>query len=237
MTTCDNPTTDAFFCPDQPAWYDTLVASLPRGRAWLTAATASGMPVQSGFWQAVAAAFASLDQRACALLNEFFCATMSETSDLWMADYYGLADTCDPYPDLCAKVAALGGSDCAYFSEVAANAGWSIQCVDGLDECGGFAGGIYADGFVAAGVPQPATLAIGVDMVTSPALASYTPANNHADGMFADSFLACGPSLAPLECVLARVLPAHAAVAFAIFYSDSLDFSVARNSGYRAYFF
>ena len=119
-----------------------MLALLPRGRAW---STHDGGPFPGDrlyqFWTAVAAVFEYANQRMCDLRREFFCATESETNDAWLADY-GLPDDCDPYPDLCAKVAAIGGARCEDYAAIAARAGWDIECIVTTSSCGATAGGL-----------------------------------------------------------------------------------------------
>lgn len=104
------------------------LALLPRGRAWRSR---DGGPragdVLYDFWRSVSENFAYLRARLCALRLEFWCATQSETNDLWMAEY-GLPDNCDPFPDLCTKVAALGGITCDYYALTCFRFGWYISC-------------------------------------------------------------------------------------------------------------
>lgn len=139
MTACTGaPSTD--ICPTQDEIIPQLLALLPRGRAWRTQ---RGLPEPTStiykYWYALANVWAWVNQRICALRQEFWCATAIETLDLWMAEY-GLPDGCDPYPDLCTKVAALGGSRCDYYTAIAARAGWAITCTDLYDACGSQAG-------------------------------------------------------------------------------------------------
>jgi hypothetical protein len=69
------------------------------------------------FWAAVGAFRNFLESGFAILRLEFWCATHKETHDLWMKREYGLPDPCDPFPDLCTKVAAIGGARCEYFAE------------------------------------------------------------------------------------------------------------------------
>ncbi|TNY10624.1 hypothetical protein EW662_21980, partial [Escherichia coli] len=69
-------------------------------------------------------------QRLCKYVDEFFCKTVNESLDQWIAEY-GLDDECDPYGhSLCIKVAAQGGATCDYFVQMAQLSGWSIACED-----------------------------------------------------------------------------------------------------------
>ena len=211
MTECQAlaPALDA--CPTAEEITPQLVALLPRGRAW---GTHDGGPFPGSvawrFWSAVADVLAFVNLRACALLLEFFCATQSETNDQWMAEY-GLPDGCDPFPDLCTKVAAVGGTRCEYLTAVAARAGWAVSCYDTGGGCGGKVGRAKAGGFRPGRSPAPGTVVIRVDLVNSPAFKGRLPpkpqpvASNPARkaGRFkAGQPLACrrtgGPPVVPL---------------------------------------
>lgn len=147
-------------CPTLDEMLDAALALLPRGRAWQSneGGPIEGIEAQFApgdftdefainsrrgsvlrqFWKSVAEVFRFASQRWCDLRLEFFCATRVETDDLWMAEY-GLPDACDPFPELCAKVAAIGGTRCEYYAAVAARAGWSIECLE-TNTCGSSAG-------------------------------------------------------------------------------------------------
>lgn len=134
--TCSNAAPALDICPTTDEMRPQVFALLPRGRAWQTH---DGGPWPStmlyGFWSAVASMRAWFNQRMCDMREEFFCATTNEMRDVWMAQY-GLPDDCDPFPDLCTKVGALGSQRCEYFRDVAARRGWSIECVNVADACG-----------------------------------------------------------------------------------------------------
>ena len=124
-------------CPTLDDTTSALLALLPRGRAWQTN---EGVPMpgqEIGFappgfnndafstvetkpsiiwqyWRSVAVVFQYATERLCALRQEFWCQSASETRDEWMVEY-GLPDACDPFPDLCTKVAAIGGTRCEYY--------------------------------------------------------------------------------------------------------------------------
>lgn len=121
---------DNLYCPSHDEITGEALKLLPRGRAWRSR---EGGPETTStlykFWRAVAFVYAYLTSRLCALRLEFWCATMSETEDQWMKEY-GLPDYCEPFPDLCVKVAALGGTRCEYYTEMAARFGWNIVCDD-----------------------------------------------------------------------------------------------------------
>lgn len=166
------------------------------------------------YWKAVAEVYEFLNQRLCDLRLEFWCATHKETHDLWMAEY-GLPDACDPFPDLCAKVAAIGGTRCEYYTEIAARAGWSITCVDGLTRCGSQAGRRAKAGRARPGSQSAAKIQIIVDLNTSPAYTAGPRRRPLAGKMKAGRPLACGPDISPLECIMARIVHAEIEIAYA----------------------
>lgn len=205
--------TGADVCPDIDACHGVLRDLLPRGRAW-DAARRPGTTLWR-FWRAVAHLYAFINARICAASEEFFCSTASETRDGWLAEY-GLPDPCDPFPDLCAKVAAVGGTRCEYYTQIAARAGWSITCDDGADACGAQAGCAQA------GCAQPgdntvgAPLHITVHLDESPAYQAPATPEPQAGCLQAGQALTCGPDVSPLICLLERVLHAHLAVTFEV---------------------
>lgn len=226
MTTCDPALSDDI-CPGIDLIQPQLLALLPRGRAW---STHDGGPwpgqVLYQFWRAVASVFAYANERICALREEFFCATQFETRDIWMAQY-GLPDGCDPYPDLCAKAAAQGGSRCEYFTAIAARAGWRIACLDHRDPCGSSLGFDTAGCFVPGGGGGAAGgLIIQVISGQSPVVAQTRGSRFIAGCSAAGEPLGCdsggsssggsGGSLDPLICLLSRILPAHAQVTYEV---------------------
>lgn len=229
----------AFRCPTARDVLDACLALLPRGRAWQThesgplagqekgftekafddgafATQFSTSTVLRKYWQGVASVFAFVTNRLCDLRLEFWCASQTETNDLWMAEY-GLPDTCDPFPDLCTKVAAIGGTRCEYYATIAARAGWSIACVEGFGSCGTRVGARRSK----AGIAQPghirgAKIAILVDMGASTAFASTRRARPKAGRLQAGGRLACGPDISALECLLARVVHAEIEVTYGV---------------------
>jgi hypothetical protein len=131
----------SFFCPTEEQIRAQVLALLPRGRAWQTneggpQETVAGK--DSILWQYFAA-FANvmtyLHERLCALRMEFWCATHNETNPEWLIEY-GLPDACDPFPDLCTKVAAIGGTRCEYYQFIAERAGWKLFCTERGSDCG-----------------------------------------------------------------------------------------------------
>ncbi len=194
-------------CPTQDEIREQLLAILPRGRAWAS-------PVNSVRWRffhALAAPLKYANDRICALLNEFFCRTHVETHDLWLATY-GLPDACDPFPDVCSKVGALGGSTCAWYQAIAAGLGWSIVCGTGcaLDV------GLIEAGMTVGPVPTPATLYVVVSLANSPAYVANQIFGPVAGFVEAGMSPACGPDLGALDCVLQRIVHAHVLIVYSI---------------------
>lgn len=236
---------DALRCPTRQQMTDIAMALLPRGRAWQTneggpdagvaggfsphgfqpdafAATARPASVLHQFWSAVAEVFLFVAQRFCALRLEFWCATHSETHDLWMEEY-GLPDACDPFPDLCAKVAAIGGTRCEYYAAIAARAGWSIDCIDKENRCGTRIGGSRSK----AGRARPGSartqpyLVIVVDLKNSPAYVAGPRALRPQIGRIkVGRRLTCYVpeviNLTSLECLMARVVHAEIVIEYGV---------------------
>lgn len=202
-------------CPTQAEILPQALALLPRGRAW---STHDGLPAEGTvlrrFWSAVAAVLAFANARICALREEFWCATQAETRDLWLAEY-GLPDACDPFPDLCAKVAALGPTRCDEFAAIALRAGWAIECIFASGQAFGQCWSFGCSQFGATGDPN-GTLRIRVLTASSPAWTAppFTPwqFNQYQFGQP----LGCGPDISGLQCLLARLVPAHCDVIWEI---------------------
>ncbi len=195
-------------CLTQPQALAQLIQLLPRGRAWRTDADA---PVRMGFLNAIAASWAYIEQRICAARLEFFCQSQSETTDLWMADY-GLPDACDPYPDLCLKVSAFGGTRCDYFAAIALRAGWVISCFE--TGCGPLAGCARAGGARAGRGRRQSQLNVLVNLRASPAYTGGFRTPSRAGRMRAAMRLTCPPDLSALECLLERIVHAHVLIVY-----------------------
>lgn len=234
---CPPFTPAAFRCPTLEECREALLALLPRGRAWQSH-DGGPLPRVAGTFDASAfdtvtafegrkrpgsiiwAFFAALAHqvhfacsRLCALREEFFCATARETHAEWMAEY-GLPDACDPYPDLCAKVSALGGATCDYFAAVAARHGWSVECIDFA--CGAHAGGLLA-GEAQAGGKRAAYLTLKIDTAASPAYAAGMQTPSLAGRHLVGRPLACGPDVSPIQCVMERIAPAHLVLQYEVY--------------------
>lgn len=204
-----------FRCPTGPEIYTQVLALLPRGRAW-TLAIEDTTSTIARYWKAFADEITFLTERLCALRLEFWCATHSETHDGWMTEY-GLPDACDPFPDLCEKVRALGGATCAYYQEVAARVGWVIECSVAQEYCGSKAGLCALAGTAKPGsIRTNARLYLDVHLGESTAYTGgrYTPPL--AGRMKAGRPMACPPNITALECLLARVVHAHLEIVYQI---------------------
>lgn len=208
MSECPRDGRPADVCLTQPQALHQLIALLPQGRAWTTNAET---PVRLGVLGAVAATWAFLEKRLCAARLEFFCHLKSETEDLWLADY-GLPDDCDPYPDLCAKVAAVGGTRCDYYVDIAARAGWAIECVERA--CGGLAGRARAGCTVAGLGARQSELYLRVNLSRSPAYSRGYRTPPLAGRLRAGQPLACPPDISALKCLLERVVHAHVLIVY-----------------------
>jgi hypothetical protein len=201
----------SLICPTPDQFCAQALALLPRGRAWRTHETGP-LPdsVLWRFWRATGELFAFVNRRLCDLHPEFFCATAAETRDLWMLEY-GLPDSCDPYPDLCAKVAAFGGATCSYLAFIAGRAGWAIECAL---PCGAEAGCAEAGIAIAGQGAANGSLLVTVRLSQSPA---YLPVDSAAEAgcLEAGAAIRCDP-LESLRCLLERIVHAHLLLSYRI---------------------
>lgn len=221
-------------CPTLEEITSSTLALLPRGRAWQTNEGGPRRGFRGGFsggafnenafatedrdesvlwqyWRSFAVVMHYLTQRLCDLREEFWCSTINETRDEWMTEY-GLPDACDPFPDLCTKVTALGGTRCEYYAEVAARSGWSITCSESIVFCGSRAGHSKAlAGRARAGSTLgKATLRIIVNIGASDAYSTTKRFLAPLAGRFrAGRRHSCGPDLTPLKCIMSRIVHAE----------------------------
>jgi hypothetical protein len=225
------------FCPTKEQTLAGVLALLPHGRAWQsndggpepfhdaafdaeafepTAFDTESRPgtILFRFWAAFAAVVHFANERLCALALEMFCATQSETRDQWMTEY-DLPNACDPFPDLCTKVSAVGSQRCEYFAEVASRSGWSVACDDSADRCGDVAGCGLA-GRAQAGMQRGAALRLIVDLNESPSFTGGTQTPPIAGRLQAGMPLACEPNITPLQCIMERIAPAHVTVEYLV---------------------
>jgi len=217
-------------CPTLAESISATLGLLPRGRAWQTHESGPQRPAEAAFqfgayhpdafsvhnapgsilyrfWWAIGTVRNFLESRLCALRDEFWCASAVETRDQWMAEY-GLPDPCDPFPDLCAKVSAIGGANCDYFSSIAARAGWEIACRDLSTTCGSRAGCSVA-GRARAGGRRAVTLRLTVFVRESPSFTGRAQTPPVAGKMRAGRPIACPPNIDALRCLMDRIVPAH----------------------------
>lgn len=196
-------------CPGLDEITQQTLALLPRGRAWRShRQTPEPSSVLWQYWRSVSELSAFFVERVCALRLQFWCATQSETRDQWMIEY-GLPDACDPFPDLCSKVAAIGGTRCEYYAIIAARAGWAIDCGVLNETCGDEAGCGQAGCAQAGGQVGGSILVINVHLDQSPAYTAAAESVPYAGNFGAGGSLACDPDITALQCVLERVVHAH----------------------------
>jgi uncharacterized protein YmfQ (DUF2313 family) len=211
----------AFWCPTVEDTRAALLALLPRGRAWRNDdGSIEPGSVLYQFWTAAAYVINYANERLCALALEMLCATETETDDQWMIEY-GLPDPCDPFPDLCEKVAAIGGQRCEYFNERIARLGWVAECFEKSISCGARAGCSRAGARRAmAGNRNALALTVRVHTGDPPVV---TPVSDHIRKPLAGKFRAgqhpsCDtvthPSAAPIRCLMDRIVPAHVQIVF-----------------------
>lgn len=228
MSVNDKP----FHCPTFVESFLATCALWPRGRAWPVSdgstptnylswlATLVGLPkswptgfVQAGYTAAISLVRNYIETRLCALRLEFWCASETETNDQWLIEY-GLPDDCDPFPDLCTKVAAIGGTRCEYYAAIAARAGWSITCLTRFNDCGVGVGcfetGCSTIGPKATGSAIVITVSLGNSPAYSAPLATLPFVGNFEVGLGLD----CSPDLTPLQCILERVIHAHVTIEY-----------------------
>lgn len=207
--------TDPEYCPTLEDCHAELRALLPSGLAWEAAHRPdTGM---WGFWRAVAHLTYYAHTLICALREQFWCASTDVLRDQWLVEY-GLPDACDPFPDLCAKVAALGGTQCAYYEEMARRAGWSLVCLSENADCGAYADNLILDCDVVGGDFDRSRLVFEVHVDDSPAYVAPEAGPISLDCTILDAAFGCDPDIGPLACILERVVPAHVEVVYRIVY-------------------
>lgn len=227
----------SFFCPTEEQVRTQVFSLLPRGRAWQTNeggpikgwepgfnldafnpdafTTTSRKPsILWQYWAAFAREAWYFAKSMCELRLEFWCASHTKTNDGWLIEY-GLPDACDPFPDLCLKVAAVGGTRCEYYAAVAARAGWSIECSDKGSWCGSLPGRGQA-GCFRPGRRSASLLFILVHLADSPAYGGTLSPIPKAGRMKAGRMLGCGPNISALECLLARVVHAEIKIQYEV---------------------
>lgn len=230
--------TRAFRCPTKWELWQQIMALLPRGRAWQTheqgaelfhnynsqvltfevgdtgvggEPSAERLTVLQQFWAAYAEVLEYMHQRACALINEFFCSSIVELDQEWRREY-GYPDPCDPWHSLCDKVRALGGSTCAYLATLAADRGWVLACseCDTSSGRGPRADCSRADCAKTCDCPIN-TIWVTIKLDESVAYQKPKVSAARADCATADTATAgpCPPGAEPLQCLIERYKPAH----------------------------
>lgn len=234
MLACPSTGADRFRCPTKWELWRQIMALLPRGRAWQTdeaggpervligeaaqagtfetGATSLGaepvverLTVLEQFWAAYAELLDYFHQRACQLIEEYYCATTVEQRAEWGIDY-GFPDACEPWETLCQKVAAQGGATCGYLAAIAARRGWAVRC----RECPA----PQADCLIADCDQicdcRNGEIVVEIDLDASPAYAGvWIPPM--ADAMQADCHEPCDrpPPPAAIICLIERFKPAN----------------------------
>lgn len=227
---CGPLVADTFRCPTKFELFRQVLALLPRGRAWQTHedvheiahsqsseverfeadTTALGaepyaerLTTLQRYWLAYAEVLEYLHQRACALLDEMFCATTAELRAEWGHEY-GFPDSCEPWDSLCLKVRADGGATCAYLASLATRLGWFLECSDCMPSAG-------VDCIAADGLPscecEPNVIYIKVWRSLSPSWMEPVPFN--ADAAVADCTPPCAAAPDAVVCLVERYKPAH----------------------------
>lgn len=229
----NNPVSQPFHCPTFLESFLATCALWPRGRAWpvsdgttphrfyqwigrlvgLPKAWPSGF-VQAGYSAAIALVRNYIETRLCALRNEFWCATITETRDQWMIEY-GLPDDCDPFPDLCTKVAAQGSARCEYYAAIAARAGWTISCNVIVNDCGDGIGCMQIGCGQIGPLSTASTLLITVYLNESSAYVVPLEVLPYIGNFQIGGGLDCTPDLSTLQCLLERVVHAHVVIEYA----------------------
>ncbi|GJE54588.1 hypothetical protein [Methylobacterium thuringiense] len=212
-------TLDPEYCPDLDDCHAELRALLPRGKAWEAAYNPAA--ILWGFWRAVAHPIQFAHQRICDIRRQFWCQSVDELYDEWLVEY-GLPDACDPFPDLCAKVAALGGTQCEYYEAVAARAGWRIECSNEITDCGGLMDLMRMDCAVTGGEVYHSRLTFRVYLNDSPAYVASANGPLVMDCNVLNAVFGCDPDIGPLQCLLERIVPAHVELIYALTYPQEV---------------
>ena len=235
MTTCEATRPAPFRCPTLDEITASVLQELPKGRAWQTNEGGPRPGAEIGFqpsgfednafatrykrpsilwrfWRAISAMLFYVNSRLCDLRLEFWCATHRETDDLWMAEY-GLPDACDPFPDLCTKVAAIGGTRCEYYAAIAARVGWSIECRETVFDCGSRMNS-RAGKARAGSIKNAAVLQVIVHLNSSTAFVAGRSLPSLSGRMRAGRRQSCGPNISPLLCLMSRIVHAEIQIVY-----------------------
>ena len=238
MIFCGAAGSDQFRCPTKWELWRQIMALLPRGRAWQTheagneriiaaessqagiyelGSTGLGtepvverLTVLQQYWAAYAEVLAHMHGRACALIEEFYCSTVSETLPQWWVEY-GFPDDCEPWTDLCAKVRAQGGATCGYLSDLAASRGWVLECSNCPPASSNSSAGCASAGCATPCGCPPNNIYLTIHLDQSPAYVDPPQPPASAGNARAGSALAaaCPPRAEQLVCLIERFKPAH----------------------------
>ena len=234
--TADRPA--PFRCPTRAEVIAAVLALLPTGRAWQSneggplpyhdaafdpavfdAETRPGT-ILYRYWAAFGDVLKFVNDRLCALRLEFFCATQSETRDLWMQEY-DLPDACDPFPDLCEKVAAQGGARCEYFNQRIARMGWRAECFDRSAHCGArFGATKFGARHATFGNANVLALVVRVHTGDPSDLSSIAARNRkplfgqYRFGQRPSCDTVAAPSISKVRCLMERIVPAHVEIQY-----------------------
>lgn len=200
-------------CPNQDEVFDQLCSILPRGRAWQTHNTdiPREKSVLQRFFYALAGVIAYVNQRICALADEFFCETVNDLEQRALAEW-GIPDECGLNQDLCGKIRLMPIDDCSYYTAVAASLGYVIDCnyYEDCQKCNDEPLGFFA-------------MSHTRFQITSPGILNITYKSGQVglcDGVmiFGHRGFGCEPTCNPvllpndLLCALERVAPAHLSI-------------------------
>ncbi len=214
-----------FFCPTKWMLWRQILALLPPGRAWQTHEEFGAYPddvepdldqltVMQQYWAGFAEVLAYLHERACALLDEMFCSTVSETLAEWMIDL-GMPGECESYDNICEKLIDAGGARCEDLVEAAARRGWVITCRD----CNGVqtatADCSYADCASECICPN-GSLWITIDTAASTAYVAPERPRLRARCGRARCNRMCEPDTSQLECIIDRIRHAHLKITYEV---------------------
>lgn len=203
------------FCPTDSDVSASAAALRPRGDAWRNGGhDGIAGSVMGQFFDGLGAAAGPSHRRLCDLVNEFFCSTAVETTDLWQIEH-GLPDACGPFLDACAKAGAVGDSTAEYAIVAAAARGWAIsideEWVTGVEDC---TVGLGLCGTMICGASTGVKWKVAVDTANSPSFVATDLAEPLAGLMLAGDALNCEADIEPLKCLVRLIAPAHADLEF-----------------------
>ncbi|PHQ72407.1 MAG: hypothetical protein COB93_00250 [Sneathiella sp.] len=209
---CGPDTRRPYKCPDREDLFRAFIMLLPRGRAWQT--HDDGVPRDQSwlqrYWWAVAGESVVLWQSICSMTDQYFCDTVTYMRDELLADY-GLPDECDPYGDICTRIAAYGDYGCEHWTAIAAAHGWDIVCSTFEQSCCGQAGHARAGYMECNSSPSwlNSQINITINIATSTAYDDDPCLTNCVGYATTGWARACEISPDSLICLLEKTVPAH----------------------------